>query len=380
MKKILLFFFSLMYLQQLYSEDPLLSRALDFEKLGNYKDAIICYKDYLKKSTDEKTNEKLYLRIARLTQNFNEAVSAYNTYLTKYPKSRFRFFGRFELAKLYLINGDYDNSKVEFYKIAEFSKGTPYWQTSLIEATKIEIHQSNFKRAIKNLYDILNEIDDYEDIGVAYYLLGIASLRQKSYLDSEEFFLISAGSFPESEKAATSLLELFKLYLDTKKEGKALLIAKMINELYTDSPENDEAYNILQKLKVDNTKSNETVELINLNENPEIKKRTLRRLREDLKLSLEYTKNTTTNNPNEKKIFVQVGFFSQEENATTRLKDCRDKNINDVFIKKTKSSKSNDYFYRVLTGPFNSKERANQKLIELKEKNIESIILEINDE
>ena len=154
----------------------------------------------------------------------------------------------------------------------------------------------------------------------------------------------------------------------------------MLNEFYTDSPENNDSYSLLVNITENIVNNEENVELIDLNENPDIKNKTLKRLREDLRLSNEFLDVVENKTIIQKKIFVQIGFFSQEENALERIKICKNKDINDAFIKKTKSSKNDNYFYRILVGPYNSKEKANDKLIELKEKNIESIIMELNDE
>ncbi|HPO49912.1 MAG TPA: SPOR domain-containing protein [Spirochaetota bacterium] len=375
---VMLFFLAVFFA---YPNEELLKKSLDAESSGNYLNAVRYLKEFAKKSNNDKEKEKTYLKIARLTEDFKTSIMEYNFFLNSFPKSRFRFFARFELAFLYYLNEDFDNSKKEFYKIAEFSKGTPYWQSSLIEATKIEIVNKNYEKSIKNLYEILNEIDDYDDIGICYFLLGSIAFRQENYLDAEEFFLISAGSFPQSPKAAGSLLELLKLYLKNKNNEFAIQVGKMIGELYSDSPENNAAFNLLKGINSSYSSIEKKVELINLNENPELKRKTLRRLREDLRLSNEFEvfKDEKNIKP-EKKIFVQIGFFSQHSNALEHLKNVERKKIEGLFIKKTKSTKNDSYFYRILIGPYNSKEKANEKLIEIKEKNIESIILELNDE
>lgn len=379
MKTFLLLLSFLFLTQFLFSEESLLKNALDFEKKGEYVDAIKCLKSYsgVIKNVDDK--EKIQLKIARLTEDYELSVKEYEKFLIDYPKSRFRFFARFELAGIYFSNNNLIKSKEQYYKLAELSRGTPYWQNSLIEAGKIEIIHENYKKALNNIYNLMNEIDDYEEIGVSYFLLGLIASKQKSYLDAEEFFLIGAGSFPQSSKAAASLLELLKIYLETDKISKALKTGKMINEFYTDSPENYESYRVLKGIDSSLYKKEEDIELINLNENPEIKKRTIRRLREDLKLSKNLQDNVVIVDSG-KKIFVQLGFYSQKDNAVDRVKVCSDKGVKDVLLRDGKSDKSGKMFYRVLIGPFKSREAANEKLIELKEKDIESIVLELDNE
>ncbi|HOV15672.1 MAG TPA: hypothetical protein PK771_15395, partial [Spirochaetota bacterium] len=332
MKIKLVIFFIVIISYSVCSNNSLLKKALDFEDKGNYKESIKYLKDFIKTSNDEKEKEKTQLKIARLTEDFKTAITEYNNFLNNFPKSRFRFFARSELGKLYILNNDLLNAKKEFYKIVEFSKGTPYWQSSMLEATKIEIVQENYKKAVNNLYYILNEVNDYEEIGISYFLLGLSAFRQKSYLDAEEFFLISAGSFPQSTKAATSLLELLRLYLETNKNSKALKVGKMLNEFYTDSPENNDSYSLLVNITENIVNNEENVELIDLNENPDIKNKTLKRLREDLRLSNEFLDVVENKTIIQKKIFVQIGFFSQEENALERIKICKNKDINDAFI------------------------------------------------
>ncbi|MBP7552044.1 MAG: SPOR domain-containing protein [Spirochaetes bacterium] len=384
-KKILLitFLFSFMFLFSQTKELDIYKKALSFDQIKNYKSAVKYYKEYLNISKDNAQKEKIQLRIARITSDFDASVVEYNTFLSEYPKSRFRFLARYELASLYKFKGKFKEALAEFYEISQRSKGTPYWQKALLVASEIEYELLNFKDAIKNLYEVLEEIEDYEDLARAYFLLGAVMLKQGLTDDAEQFYLITAGTFPLSCKAPAALLELLKIYLAQNKPDYSKKIQTMIGELYPDSPQNHEAQKYSRELK-DVKELDEFIELnlINLEENNDYKKKSLARLRADIKLSNEEfieKKEETAGDKKELKsgYYLQIGYFSSEENSKTYVDNFNKKWGEKAFYSETVSSKTGLTNFRILIGPFDDKTKANDKLIELKDKNVEAITLEL---
>ena len=196
---------------------------------------------------------------------------------------------------------------------------------------------------------------------------------QKNYDDAEEFFLICAGSFPQGSKAPGALLELLNIYLLQNKENLAVKISQMIGQLYTDSPEYNEAKKKISGITINGDLPE--IELLNLNENQEIKTRAMSRLIEDMDLSIDIKKTDSIKNINSG-FYIQFGYYGNYDNALEMLKSCGDKNIK-AFIAKVTSSTSKNIFYRVLSGPYDSGKTANEKLIDVKEKNMEAIVLEL---
>lgn len=384
-KKLLLiiFLFSLMNLFSQTKELDIYKKALSLDNLKNYKSAVKYYKEYLKISKDSAQNEKIQLRIARITSDFDASVVEYRTFLSEYPKSRFRFLARYELASLYKFKGKFKEALTEFYEISQRSKGTSYWQKALLVASEIEYELLNFKNAIKNLYEILEEIEDYEDLSRAYFLLGAVMLKQGLTEDAEQFYLITAGTFPLGCKAPAALLELLKIYLTQNKLDYAKKIQIMIGELYPDSPQNHEAQKYSKDLK-DVKELDEFIELnlINLEENGDFKKKSLARLRADIKLSNEEFIEMEERPVSDKKeiksgYYLQIGYFSSEENSKTYVDNFNKKWKEKAFYSETVSSKTGLTNFRILIGPFSDKSKANDKLIDLKEKNVEAITLEL---
>ncbi|HQJ05288.1 MAG TPA: SPOR domain-containing protein [Spirochaetota bacterium] len=241
----------------------------------------------------------------------------------------------------------------------------------------------NFKSAIKNLYEILEEIEDYEDLARAYFLLGAVMSKQGLPDDAEQFYLITAGTFPLSCKAPAALLELLKIYLAQNKLDYAKKVQIMIGELYPDSPQNHEAQKRSKELK-DVKELDEFIELhlINLEENNDFKKKSLARLRADIKLSNEEFIEKVEKTEGDKKetkrgYYLQIGYFSSEENSKNYVESFNKKWGEKAFYSETVSSKTGLTNYRILIGPFSDRSKANDKLIELKEKNIEAITLEL---
>jgi len=357
----------------------LYKKGLEAEERGDYKNAILFYKEYLKVKKDDFQNDRIQLKIARLTENLDDSIKEYNIFFENYPKSRFRFLARYELGYLYKINAKYTDAENQFNVLIEKAKGTPYWQKALLEISELQYERFDFKNATKNLYLLLENIDDYEDVGRAYFLLGIIMVKQGLIEDGEQFFLICAGSFPQCSKAASSLLELAKLYINTNRVEYALKLKEIISQLYPDSPENYEIQKLTKNLRIDE-KSIENIDipLIDLEDEPKIKDKTMARLKEDLSLSVEEIyKNQDFKSEREYGIYLQLGYYSDLNNVKEFIEKKRSLGISDLKYMETISPKSKNKFYRIVIGPFKTKEAANKRLIELKEKNIESIILEI---
>jgi tetratricopeptide (TPR) repeat protein len=380
-RKIILIYILFVFFQ-VYSDENLLKYyklGLRYEEQGKIKEAVENYKIFISKSKNKTQVEKIQLKIARISENFEQSVNEYKYFIKSNPFSRYRFLAMFELATLYKFNKKTNEALKTFYKLADISNGTPYWQKSYLEASALEYEGKNYKQAIKNIYKVLEEIEDYEDVGTSYFLLGVITSRQKLYDDAQDFFLICSGSFPQCSKAASSLLELIKIKIIKEKKLEAKKIALMIDQLYTDSPENHEAKKLTQDILIQKNSELPDVELLNLNDNQEIKKKAITRLIEDLGLSLELQeekKNETRTASSG--YYVQLGYYSSLDNANQVLELSQDKNIKDVFITKSVSSKSSKTFYRALIGPYNTSKDANNKLIELKEKNVEAIVLELS--
>lgn len=376
---IFIFLFSFYILYSQTKEFLLYKKALEYERIGDYKNAIKFYKEYLNIKIDSFQNDKIQLKIARLTQNFNDSIKEYNLFFEKYKKSRFRFLARYELGYLYKLNAKYIEAEKEFNELVEKAKGTPYWQKALLEIAELQYERFDFKNAIKNIYILLDNIDDYEDIGRAYFLLGLIMIKQGLLEDGEQFLLICAGSFSLCSKAPSSLLELAKLYINLNKIEYTLKLEKMIAELYPDSPENYEIKKIVKELKNDNIYLEDVnIPLIDLEDDKEIKDKTMARLREDLNLSLQDIYKIEENiSVNKYGIYLQLGYYSDLKNVRNFIEKERGKGLQDLKYIEAVSPKSGNLFYRVVIGPFESREIANKRLIELKEKNIEAILLEI---
>jgi len=349
--------------------------AQNYENQNNFKEAIKYYKKVISITKNKTLKINLQLKISRINPSYIESVKDYQDFINNNPNSQFNFLALYELATLHKINNNYKEALNIFNKLTSISKGSAYWQKSLLEVSNLELINNNFLQVKKYIYKLLEEIDDYEDLGNCYFLLGILAYRQKNINESIEYFLICAGSFPQSTKASAALFELCKIYLEEKNNLKAKKISKILDKLYRDSIENKLSKKLTQNIILTDADSIQ-IELINLNDNSEIKKKTMNRLIEDLNLSLKSV--------DENKIvfdnagfYVQLGFFSIHENALQIINMCKDRNINNAFIAKKTSNKK--LFYRVIIGPFISSNEANLKLIELKEKNIEAVVVELDN-
>lgn len=362
----------------------LYAKAVALDNKHKYGEAIKAYRQYLNSAAADDANfqeDKIRLRIARITEDFAQAAAEYKTFIEKCPKSRYRFLARYELASLYKLKGRYDEALTEFYELSYRCKGTPYWQKALLEATEIETELYHFDKAMMNLYHLLEEIEDYEDIGRTYFLLGVAAVRQKCYDDAEEYFLICAGSFPMCSAAASSLLELIAIHIHNGNIAYARRIGSMLEDMYPDSPQIYEAPKLLAGCR-DVTADDGFIEIeLNMEDNQKIRQRTLARMREDFHLSNDEFVRKPENDSNSfdtlrSGTYLQLGYYSDPKYANEYIEECAKKGIKGLFLSETTSPKSDQKFYRILMGPFPQK-KANEKLIELKDSHIEAISVEL---
>ncbi|MCG8571312.1 MAG: SPOR domain-containing protein [Spirochaetes bacterium] len=377
-KEIQLFIFLFSVTIQVFSTSQMdfYKKAMQFENQGKLTEAIRNYKVFLKNSRQTVIKEKVQLKIARLTTDINQKDKEYQLFFDQYSQSPYIYIAYFELAQVYLLTNQIITAKKYFKKLTAISTGTPYWQKSLIEIAKIEILLKNYGEAIKIFYQLLENIEDYEDVGEIYYHLGITMLNQKLMDDAEEYFLITAGSFSLSARAPTALLQLIILYMDTERYGEAKEGTKILGELYPDSIEYLDAKKRVKKIAP--TVKNESIALINLNENQSLKEKIINKIAADLKESTHLNEVANTAKPGLNGYYLQLGYYSSPENAQLQIEQLREqKKIDDVFWAKTVSSYNKKTFYRIVAGPFSNRDQAMKRMIELKEKQIESIILEL---
>jgi TolA-binding protein len=360
--------------------DELFLKAEKYEKEGNISEAIRYYEKYNNQNNNLEDKEKIDLKIARIIPDYEIKVKRYKEFLEKYPDSQFRFLVRYELANLFKLNNKYQKAIIENIKLANLAKSTVYWQKANINIAILKYTLNEYELAAEVLNDLLKKIDDYEDLGTVYYLLGKIMVKQLKYKEAEKLFLICAGSYPQSSKGALSLFELQNVYILLSKYSEAERIALMLNQLYPDSLENKNAQKRLETIKVDKNKKYLEIELINLNNDIEIKNISTDNIKKELKSSMDIFDESTNNSisKEDKAYYIQMGYFSKLDNVKEVIRVFKSKGILDVFYARTRpSSKSKGTSYRILIGPFHKKSDANKRLIDLKDKNIESIILEL---
>jgi len=379
MKKLAVLFLIFLALNGLFSDDmKLYKTALTLENEGKAQDAIKYYLEFVASSKDSGLNEKVFLKIARISESFDESVKYYKDFFNKYPASKYTSIARYELANLYKLKGNFKEALKEYsFIISNENEKIYYRQKANIFSAEIEIELEKFAFATERLYKLLDSVADYEDSGRIYYLLGVALLRQGMFKESEKFFLTSAGSFPLSSKSATSLYQLVLIYLKTGKEREALRIGKILTNLYPDSIEALSAAKSISKISDKNTDKIHGFELIDLNKDVDIKNNTNILIEKDFTESINNdigAKNTEHYNAD---YYIQLGYFSTEENARLTIEEYQKNGVKDIFTAKTKANEIGKIFYRLVIGPFYERESANKKILELKEKNIEAIVLEL---
>jgi tetratricopeptide (TPR) repeat protein len=265
-------------------------QAAKLEQQGKIDQALALYDRVIKETTDKRLRESLSLKKARLQGEYRKSVSNYEDFLQAFPNSRLRYIARFELAQVHALEGKREMALKEYYILSRLANGTPYWQKATIKIIELEIINGSYNSAIGNLHKLIQADIDYEDTGAAYYLLGMALLEQGLYADAEYYFLLCAGSYPQSSRAASALLALVRTYIADGRLAAARRTVVMIRQLYSDAPEISEAARLLKSIgKSDSGKDHPEVELINVNDTEEIVSNTVAWLEEQLLQSYNAT-------------------------------------------------------------------------------------------
>jgi len=151
--KLALFFSFFIIFYSFSNENPsnYYNIATKYEEEGDFVNALKYYKKYIELLKDDIQTEKIQLKIARLTEDYDLSIIEYNKFLKNYPLSRYRFLARFEMAGLHQINKNYLLALEEYNKLINQSKGTSYWQKSLICSAQVQYLIGDSKSAIKNL-------------------------------------------------------------------------------------------------------------------------------------------------------------------------------------------------------------------------------------
>ncbi|MBN2544658.1 MAG: tetratricopeptide repeat protein [Spirochaetes bacterium] len=359
-----LFFYLLLIKFNIFSDqtNDLLKNALIYENNGNYDKALEYYQKYIKVNNDE----KVFLKIIRLTQDYDEIVQKYNDFLIEFPVSRFRFIARYELAKIYLLNNNYKEALKEFEKLKEFSRGNQYYYRSSYNIANIHNKLKNYHEAIIEIDNLLSDDENIYNKAECFYLSAIINIKNGNYKEAEKNLLFCIDNYSSSDIVASCLFELITIYMKMNDIDNVNYYSDKLNKGFPDSFEN---YIIKKKLKNNNTNDNE---LIYYNENELINDN---RIRSDLKLSLEI--DSSNELINLKSYYLQLSYLSNYENAKILLDSYRLKGLNDIFISRTESASSNKIFYRLLIGPYFNLKDAKKRKEELDSKKIDSIIMEL---
>lgn len=380
MKKIfLLLFLDSCFFPLLYAENfsDCYKNAVLKEKSHQINEAILLYHKAAKLSPAQSATERIKLKIARITPDFEQKINLYNDFITIYPKSKLLYLVYYEKAFLYYLKEKYEEALKTYQALMDISFGTPYFTKAALLVSGIYLDQNKPDFVIENIYRILEDVADYEETAECYYFLGKAFLLKEKPQDAKDFFLICAGTFHTAYRARASLLELLKIAVkeNNLKEGKKYF--SLLAEKFPESLEYNEAQQLTKWEKNSKEKQNSESGLINLPFGEEKKTSILLKIQEELKNS-----NEIQNSFSGEKYFVapglylQLGSYSEEANAQKYKEKLQEREIEPLLI--SRQMGSSGYLYKVIAGPFLNKIEANQKLIDLKDKGIDAFFMEIS--
>ncbi len=114
------------------------------------------------------------------------------------------------------------------------SKRNEIMTTSSFKNDEELIAQGKYSKAIANLEKYINDNKANNLAGEAYYLIGMAHLKQKFYDKAAIHYLKSYKNYPNNTKAADSLLALSKSLIKLNKKTKACSILDKLEKEYPD--------------------------------------------------------------------------------------------------------------------------------------------------
>lgn len=358
---IIIFIFPLkLFVQQ---QDDIINRALFYENNGDINSALKLYNEYL---TKNKNDEKIQLKVIRLTHDYEKKVNGYKNFLTLFPTSRFRFIARVELAHIYVLKNRYNDAIEEFTRLKDISKGNEYYYLATYSIATLYLKLNQEEKALKELTEIIDDKENTFNRHSCYYLTGLIYSKKKSYDQAEKNLIFSIKNFGYTEVSPQALYELVKIYISQGKKENAEKYASILVNNFPGSYESTLVKENIKEIQI----KNEMDDSLFLNAKYDDQRN---RVDTDFKLSQIDNKNLI----NPKYYYIQLAYLSNMNNAKAMLSSYKNKTNEDIFIAKTKSKNSGSIFYRILIGPFFNYKEAQNKKDDLKNKNIESTIMEL---
>ena len=225
--------------KSLYAENSLFTIGFIRFQEGNYKEAIDDYRNVLLIYKNSSLAPVVYYSIGDAFFNqemYDSAIANYQNVLIKYPSSDYVFDAVNGIQYSYVAMGKPgdavnlidrfigQNPNLKFSDQIYFKKGEIYYS------------QRDYQNAKASYQEFIAKYPNSTYVAEAYYWLGKCSQNLKQDDESIFYFKKVFESYPSSESAAVSVIELGKIYEATGNYATSIKLLEKASTILKDSP------------------------------------------------------------------------------------------------------------------------------------------------
>lgn len=186
----------------------------------NYEEARNYFKEYLKSQNlkEDERQEGIYnlVRTDIELENYEEAKK-YADYITSSKK----YLAFFQVAKAFYDKENYDDAQIYFRRLLKFD--SQYYQEGLLYLSLTSYKKNEYLKSIVFGEEYLSKAEGGDkNISLMNFILGSSHLKISDLPVAENYFKTIENESPDSEYADDSKYQLFKLYIEQKRNKEYL--------------------------------------------------------------------------------------------------------------------------------------------------------------
>jgi len=223
-----------------------------YEK-GNYRQAESVYKEIVREiPQEEREREWIYYQLGNCHKNMNsleEAISSYEAFIQRYPKSDLLPEVKYNLALCYEEIGNVDKASQILRKLIE-----QFPENEIVPEAYLRLgdclRKKDKKTAISTYQKIIKMYPKSSEAPLAYLNIGDIYLEQQRYSEAILHYTSLLQKYPQFEEGDRALFNLSRCYLSRDEVDKALSFLFLLIENFPESNLRDKSLLLIgEKLK-----------------------------------------------------------------------------------------------------------------------------------
>ncbi|PJA98131.1 MAG: hypothetical protein CO128_08830 [Ignavibacteriales bacterium CG_4_9_14_3_um_filter_30_11] len=201
---------------------------ISFQK-NNYKDAIENYNIVLQKYPSTSLAPIVYYSIGDAYFNlaqYDSAIATYQKVMIKYPRSQSVFDAVNGIQYCYVAQNKIDEAANFLEEFVNQNPGLNFSDKISYKIGDLYYGLADYKKAEKGYSSFIEKFPNSQLIPDAHYWIGKSAVQLKNNEQAIENYTIVYNSYPNSESASASVIELANLYNSLKKYEDAVTILR----------------------------------------------------------------------------------------------------------------------------------------------------------